>query len=101
VIVFATAMLHGATRGRMARLRSMLDASWHTIDSWRRWWREVFAKSEFWRVGKAHFMQPPTDEELPYSLLARFGGNHETRMVCALKFISPITTSAAASAVFC
>ena len=100
VIVFVTAMLHGPTPSRIARLLEWLDVSWHTIDRWRRWWRDVFAKSNFWRVGKGHFAQPPQTDELPYSLLARFGGNHETRMVCALKFISPVTTGSVASAVF-
>jgi len=99
--VFVTAMLHGPNPQRIARLREWLDVSWHTVDRWRRWWREAFAKSDFWRVSKGHFAQPPCSDELPHSLLAHFGGSHEMRMACVLKFISPLTTGLAATAVFC
>jgi len=101
VVVFVTAMLHGPSPQRIARLRSLFDVSWHTVDRWRRWWREEFAKSDFWRVGKGYFARQPRNDELPYSLLAHFGGNHETRMVCMLKLISPLTTGSLANAVFC
>jgi hypothetical protein len=95
VIVLVTAMLHGPTPERVGKLRELVSASWSTIDRWRRWWRDVFAKSAFWSVAKARFAQAVEVSALPCSLLARFGGSAETRLVCVLKFISPVTTTSA------
>jgi len=95
VIVLATAMLHGTNAKRIARIREWLDVSWDTLDRWRRWWRDTFAKGSFWRATKGRFASPIDVATLPYSLLARFGGTHETRLVCALKLICPLTTTSA------
>jgi len=95
VIVLATAMLHGPNAQRVARIREWLYVSWDTLDRWRRWWRDTFAKSSFWRATRGRFASPVDAATLPYSLLARFGGTHEARIVCALRLICPLTTTSA------
>jgi hypothetical protein len=95
VVVLATAMLHGTNAKRVARIREWLYVSWDTLDRWRRWWRDAFAKSSYWRATRGRFASPVDVATLPHSLLARFGGTHETRLVCALRLICPLTTTSA------
>ncbi len=94
IIVMATAMQHGPNTRRVTELQRLLGVGWHTIDRWRHWWLDVFAESPFWRAAQGHFASPVDMGCLPYSLLARFGGDAELRLVSTLRFISPMTTNA-------
>lgn len=91
VVVVISAMQHGATPARMRKLRDLLGVSRRTVERWRAWWREVFAKSPFWRVASAAFMPPIEARLLPASLLERFTGDDEGRLVAFLRFLGPIT----------
>lgn len=46
VVVLATAMRHGVTAWRAARLRELTGASLRTLARWRRWWTESFTADE-------------------------------------------------------
>jgi hypothetical protein len=91
VVVLVSAMRHGATPARMRQLREHFGVSRRTVERWRRWWRETFAESPFWRAAAAAF-QPPTEPgRLPQSLLERFAGDGEARLLALLRFLGPIT----------
>lgn len=94
VVVLVSAMRHGATPARMRKLREHLGVSRRTVERWRRWWRETFAESPFWRAAAAAFMPPAAPGRLPASLLERLAGDDEARLVALLRFLGPITGGA-------
>lgn len=96
LIVLISAMRCGPTPARIARLQELIGVSRRTVLRWRRWWYEIFTHSVFWRAAMAAFMPPVERAELPASLLRRFTGNHQQQLIALLRFISPITTGAAA-----
>lgn len=91
VVVLVSAMRHGATPARMRKLRDHLQVSRRTVERWRAWWHEAFAESPFWRIAAAAFMPPVDAGLLPASLLERFSGDDEARLVGLLRFLGPIT----------
>jgi Homeodomain-like domain len=94
VVVVVSAMRHGATPARMRKLRDLLGVSRRTVERWRRWWREVFAQSPFWRIAAAAFAPPVETSLVPASLLERFSDDDTARLVGLLRFLGPITGGA-------
>lgn len=90
-IVGITALQPGARRSEVRALQEWVGASRRTLARWRRWWRATFAKSGFWRGARGRLRTPVPARELPGGLLRRFAGNHQTRLIAALRFLSPIT----------
>jgi hypothetical protein len=95
VVVLVSALLNGPTPKRVSALRALLGVSERTLRRWRAWWREVFAESAFWRVARGRLSPPPVTAGLPHTLLERFAGDEQARLVAALRFLSPITTTSA------
>ncbi len=93
-VVLVSAMRHGATPARMRTLRERLGVSRRTVERWRVWWREAFAESPFWKAAAATFLPPVERALLPASLLERFGGDDEDRLLALLRFLAPITGGA-------
>lgn len=98
VVVLVSAMMNGLTPRRVADLSSLVGASERTLRRWRTWWRTAFTESAFWRAAAGCFARPVALEALPHSLLERFVGDERERLVAALRFLSPITTTSAGSA---
>jgi hypothetical protein len=98
VVVLLSALRHGATGARLARLGELTGASRRTLDRRREWWREAFAASPFWKAAAGHFDRPVERELLPLSLLARFAGDELERLVAALRFLSPLSTASSRDA---
>ena len=94
MVVLIAAMQHGATAMRVAKLSVMFGVSRRTVARWRTWWLTIFAKSPFWHWARALVM-PPVDETcLPASLLERFAGSLEERLIALLRFLAPLTGGA-------
>lgn len=95
VVVLVTALCHGLTRKRAARLRELLGpgASIRTLDRWRRWWRDAFPASPFWASLRARLATPVDAASLPSSLLERFVDGAEPALAYLLRLLAPITTS--------
>jgi hypothetical protein len=98
VVVLVSAMRHGATPARVARLQELVGASVRTLARWRRWWREEFAASRFWQAVAGRFGTPVDGAQLALSLLERFAGDERERLVAALRFLAPITSGSARGA---
>ena len=94
VVVVVSAMRHGATAERMRKLRELFGVSRRTVERWRKWWCEAFAESSFWRIASAAFMPPAEVKRLPGSLLERFEGGAEARLLSLLRFLGPISSGA-------
>ena len=95
-IVAITALRAGAQRDEARALRAWLGVSGRTLARWRRWWRDVFAVSAFWRNARGRLRTPVPDRALPGGLLRRFAGDLEDRLIAGLRFLAPITTPAGA-----
>lgn len=97
VVMLTTAMRHGLKPPRVARLKELFGVGVKTLARWRSWWREAFAESRFWQGARGHFVPAVKKALLPLSLLERMRGAHEQeRLVNALRFVSPITTTSCA-----
>jgi len=93
VVVLVTALRHGTTPRRLARLRALLGVNAQTLARWRTWWRTTFTRSRFWKAARGALGTPVAETALPSSLLARFAGGAHERLVGVLRFLAPITTA--------
>lgn len=94
IVVLACAMQQGATPVRARRLRELLGVSERTLSRWRRWWQSTLVESQFWKEARALLVPPAQPGGLPLSLLERFGGDEEHRLVALLRFLKPVSTPA-------
>jgi hypothetical protein len=94
MVVLISAMRHGATAPRVARLSQLIGVSRRTVAHWREWWRTMFAQSRFWQAARAAFMPPVDQDRLPASLLERFAGGGAEQLLALLRFLAPITGGA-------
>jgi hypothetical protein len=95
IVVLLTALGHGLTAGRVAALQEQLGVDRRTLERWRLWWREHFARSAPWRTERGRFVPPPDEAALPWSLWERFWAVSESPLVDLLRFLSPWSTRAA------
>jgi hypothetical protein len=92
VVILITALRHGSTPKRMARLRRMVGVSRRTVERWRKWWLCSFTQSPFWKAARGRFHLPVDEEALPLSLLNSFRGRAIKEMLIALlRFLLPLT----------
>ena len=95
-ILGITALRAGAQRGEVRALRAWLGVSGRTLARWRRWWRDVFAASVFWRHARGQLRTPVPARALPSALLRHLAGDLQTQLIATLRFLAPITTAAGA-----
>jgi hypothetical protein len=95
VIVLITALAHGSTPKRVAYLRDRVGGvSRQTVERWRRWWREVFPATTFFRGLRGRLFPPVAIDELPGSLLDRVTAAEPSEsLVAVMRLLSPITTT--------
>ena len=98
-LVVLAALQNGATEARLQRLAAVPGVDRRTLRRWRDWWLKAFQKSRFWQAAKAAFMPPADPALIPLSLLSRFTGTPQGRLLALLRFILPITGGASAQAV--
>ena len=95
VVVLLIPALRSTARCKPFRhLRELVGVSARTARRWQRFWREAFAQSRLWQGARGQFVRPVRRETLPSSLLEIWAGVAEpaSRVVCVLRFLSPITT---------
>ena len=95
VVVLATAMMHGVTPWRAARLRELTGASLRTLTRWRRWWAETFPETPTWKQARG-LVRTVDEMTLPLPLLNAFTGDGRERLMALLRLLLPLTTSALA-----
>ena len=96
VVLIATAMQHGPTPTRAARLRELVGASVRTLRRWRSWWRGAFCETAFWKAARGLLASPVAEASLPLSLLDRFrvrGRRWRSVVALALSVLGPLTTT--------
>ena len=92
-VVLITAMRQGPTPRGRRELSRMFSVSPRTLSRWRRWWRDIFPSTSFWRRARARMMPPVPDEDLPGGLMERFVGcTLPDKCLLMLKFLSPFSS---------
>jgi len=94
VVVLMSALCSGVTSSRLRWLREKLSIDRRTLERWRKWWRETFPRTSFWKNAKARFLPPLDPDFLPRSLLLRFGTGSVEGIVALLRFIAPLSVRA-------
>jgi len=68
IVVIVAAMLHGAKPDRVAKMRQIIGADWHTIVAWRHFWETTFPRSDRGRELRASLQTAPPSCDLFHSL---------------------------------
>jgi hypothetical protein len=90
-VILLSAMTHGASPRRVTALRAELGVDRRTLVRWRRWWREQFPASPFWREQRARLSPTLLDEGFPGTLLDRFAPQRDRDGILSLlRFLAPI-----------
>jgi hypothetical protein len=100
VVTLISAMQLGITPSRLARLSVVPGLDRRTLARWRFWWRSTFTDSPFAPVAMAAVVPPIDIAALPVSLLERFAGDLEQRLLSLLRFLGPLTGGASAMRAF-
>lgn len=90
IVVLIAILEHGVSDARLDRLAEVVRVDRRTIARWRRWWRDTFTATPFWRTARAAFM-PPVETRLPGALLERFNGDGPDQLIALLRFLGPLT----------
>jgi len=98
IVVLIAILQHGVTDARLARLADVVNLDRRTIARWRRWWRDAFTTTPFWRIARARFMPPVDHDHLPAALIERFTGDGAVPLIGLLRFLGPVTGGAAMQA---
>ena len=53
VVVLIAILQHGVSDARLERLSEVVSVDRRTIARWRRWWRDTFTATPFWRMARA------------------------------------------------
>jgi len=91
MVVVISAMRCGASPARMRRLYELVGVSRHTVSRWRKWWSEQLPGAPFWRAMAGALMPPLSIADLPASLLERFTGTPEERLILLLRALGPVS----------
>lgn len=92
VVLLVSALRDGLAARRVRVLREQLGVDVRTLRRWRRWWRETFVGSAFWRAAQARFTPPVVEAALPGALLERFTAEASPgSLVQTLQFLAPIS----------
>ena len=62
-----------------------------TWKRWRRWWRDAFVETRFWKKERALIPEAKNKLSFPRQIMNAFQGVFEEKMILLLKFLSPIT----------
>lgn len=95
LFIFISIMTSGINKRRLAviqkRFGIVVPAS--TWRRWRKWWRDKFVTTSFWRYAKGHLA--PTDDitqgSFPRVIVNVYQGNLEEKMLLFLRFLSPLS----------
>ena len=99
VLTLISAMVNGATAARR-QLSDLLGVSRRTVQRWQGWWLSTFTAGSFWKLASAAFTPPVDAARIPASLLDRFVGAAEERLLALLRFLAPITGGASSMRAF-
>lgn len=68
-----------------------ITVSKSTWKRWRRWWRDCFIATTFWKQARGKFNASALSAPYPKNLFKVFKGTFKERLILLLKFFAPIT----------
>jgi hypothetical protein len=68
-----------------------ITVSESTWKRWRRWWRDTFVETAFWKQARGLIAEIKKSSVIARHMLTAFNGTIDNKMILLLKFISPIT----------
>jgi hypothetical protein len=95
LVLLAGMLSQGLDYARGKGICHLLRVPWRTLERWREWWQETLPRTRFWRGTGRRLSPPVAAEALPSALIKRFRGSEEQRLVAALRWLAPITTTSA------
>jgi hypothetical protein len=95
LVVLVGVLSQGLTVKRRSQLCQQLRLSERSVGRWRRWWREVFPATPWWRGARGQFVPALEVAQLPASLLERFVAPEPAQQLRdALLFLAPLSRGA-------
>lgn len=94
--VLIAALTRGPSERRCGQLERCFGVrlSVSTWQRWRRWWREQFLSTHFWKQSRGQLADRSALGPLPAGLLGVFSGRLLERLLLTLRFLSPLTGGA-------
>ena len=68
-----------------------VTVSKRTWKRWRRWWRDCFITTKFWKQAKGLFPIQCLNDLYPGSFLLAYSGSFKDKLVAVLQFLAPLT----------
>jgi len=96
-LILISALMLGINERRLLQVKRHFGivVSESTWKRWRRWWRELFITTSFWRKEKGLVPSAiETNKIFPRALLNIFQGVLEERILYLLRFLLPLTSGA-------
>lgn len=91
IVVLVPVLTEGSARRGLEQIRPYVEVSLRTLRRWRRFFRNVFARSRLLTGLRGHFVGVDTGR-FPESLLEAFPGETRDRVLSVLKLLSPVAT---------
>lgn len=91
-LVVAACLAWQAVRGAVKKRVGIVPL--RTVLRWLAWWRQDMPQTRLWKAERAFLLPPVMLEELPRSLVGRFGKGLSA-ISMTLSFLSPLTTQSA------
>lgn len=95
ILVLISALMLGINERRQKQIQAYFGilVSTSTWKRWRKWWKESFEETSFWRNFRSFIPPPQREGPFPGVFLEVFQGNLEEKMFRLLKFLSPLTVA--------
>lgn len=93
LLLLISALLISINEHRLSQVKRHfgINVSESTWKRWRRWWRDVFIKTAFWKQSRGLIPESKKTVTMARHMLIAFQGTIDNKMLLLLKFISPIT----------
>lgn len=93
LLLFISAFMVSINDYRLAQIKRHfgISVSESTWKRWRRWWREAFTETRFWKQARGSIPEPKRTATQPRGMLNAFQGSLDKKIILLLRFLSPIT----------
>ena len=96
IMLLISAFMSSASQRRYHEVKRYfgINISLRTWVRWRRWWKECFIGTAFWKQAKAQLPNKILVDPFPRHLILTYSGRLTERLEKALQFLSPLTAGA-------
>jgi hypothetical protein len=93
LLLLISALMMSITDYRLLQIKrhfgiTITESTWKR---WRRWWRDAFGQTRFWKKARGSLPEPDIMVPLPRRILNLFQGLLDQKIILLLQFLSPIT----------